>query len=1401
MYRVISPGKSIEAVVTLPGTSSWSDPSNLFTTNRTLFSVAFDGTTESSEFPDGTMQLSQNSRVVDGQWLTNTTWRGQPNGSHTAVTNGMKTIERINPTGQTVSRVTSDIATGIVIAREDYGYSDAYSLPASVTTLDGRTVSTGYDCCNVLSTTDKEGVGSSFTYDAIKRLVATKRNGIITSNVLDAAGNVVAILRIGQDASVIALETNSYGPSGRLFAHADAMTNLTIYSYISETNKTTFYANTGTRIESTLADGMKSRITGTATHPVSYEYFPDSGVFYTIEYKLADDGDLVSAEWTSPAIDMAGRQALFYYSDLRAVEFIYNTKGQLTRSVDLDNITNLYAYNSRGELELRGIDMDGSGTLTTNSTDRLTQALVDYVFNGAANVRRTRTVLYATNNTTATVVLTNDVSVDGLRTWSYQYGLTSSTKTEYGSGTRKVTETRPDGATSVAFYQSGWLRWVADNDANGSLLRKTVYEYDPHGRPFLVTDARNGTTTNTFNNADQVQSVSTPSPGADQPSQVTTTYYDNMGQVWRVVLPDASSVTNLYWPSGELKQTSGSRTYPVRYAYDRQGRMTGMTNWSDFALASESRATTWSYHPVRGWLTGKTYPDSTQVGYIYTLAGKLYRRTWARSITTTYGYNAAGDLATITYSDGTTPNIGFGYDRRGRRISVANGAMTTTFALNQAGQVLTESYSGGPLSGLTVTNTFDGLLRRTNVATVGLKTGYSYDAASRMQTVTHGTDSATYNYVANSPLVQDVFFKHNATTQMTTSRQYDRLNRLTQIGSLSSAAVAFTYNYGYNSANQRTNRLEADGSHWDYGYDSLGEVTSGKKKWDASATNFVAGQQFEYTFDDIGNRKQTKAGGDASGNNLRTSVYSANTLNQITNRTVPNQFDVIGSVAASAGVSVNGQTNVLRHGEYFQYLFTTNNSAGAVYPGVTNQAAFTAGTNLVIGNVFLPKDAEVFAYDADGNQTNDGRWALTWDAENRLIAMESRTNAPDASKRKLQFTYDWMGRRISKVVQTWTTNSTWTMTFSNRFLYDGWNLIAELSDANLPLQTFAWGLDLSGTLRRAGGVGGLLIASFNPHNYNDYILENTNWVFSTKNQYFAYDGNGNVMAMMDANAGTASAQYEYGPFGEAIRVTGSLAKLNPIRFSTKYTDDENEAVYYGYRYLVNGRWLSRDPMEEQDVPNLYCFVGNSPSVIIDRSGLERWKDIPDPPGYVNPRKTVPRQFTMEEIEESNAWWEGFWESVSEDLFGETIEMPDGSRREKFMTGTPPDIGFASVGKMSRLLRCCRNTRFKLLEEVTWSSYAGKHTSSRNVPWKKIVEATTTGPAKYRPGINIRQLEEAVWKNGTPVCNGKPWKVAEFSSDIGASGGRASRWVRVEESGGAIHGHPITPEEFYKLLGK
>lgn len=243
----------------------------------------------------------------------------------------------------------------------------------------------------------------------------------------------------------------------------------------------------------------------------------------------------------------------------------------------------------------------------------------------------------------------------------------------------------------------------------------------------------------------------------------------------------------------------------------------------------------------------------------------------------------------------------------------------------------------------------------------------------------------------------------------------------------------------------------------------------------------------------------------------------------------------------------------------------------------------------VSGNVFVPKTPELFYYDPDGNLTNDGRWTYTWDAENRLVNMTSASSAPrPGSKLKLDFVYDWQGRRIQKLVST-NNGSIYVAQYTNRFVYDGWNLLAVIDPNAAMIRSFIWGFDLSGSLQGAGGVGGLLA-----------LNDTANGV-----HFCAYDGNGNLAALVKASDGTVSGNWEYGPFGEVVRQSGLMAKANPFRFSTKYQDDENDNLYYGYRSYnpTSGRWLSRDPIEERGGVNFYGFLRNSPLYDVDAFGM------------------------------------------------------------------------------------------------------------------------------------------------------------------------------------------------------
>jgi RHS repeat-associated protein len=263
--------------------------------------------------------------------------------------------------------------------------------------------------------------------------------------------------------------------------------------------------------------------------------------------------------------------------------------------------------------------------------------------------------------------------------------------------------------------------------------------------------------------------------------------------------------------------------------------------------------------------------------------------------------------------------------------------------------------------------------------------------------------------------------------------------------------------------------------------------------------------------------------------------------------------------------------------------------------GILNGAVISRRTS----SVFIPAAITLPAYDEDGNLTNDGRWIYTWDAENRFVQMDTTPQAvaAGAASQKLEFAYDHRSRRISKMVSE-DLSGTWRLTQWRKYLYDGWNMIAELdalSDHAI-VRTYAWGIDLGGSVDGqggAGGVGGLLAVKHHGRT--------TAKIWSAIN-----DANGNVSGWWDIAIQTLTAQMEYDPFGNLIHdSTPEGLTISDVGFSSKLRDQEAGLGYYGFRYYApdTGRWLNRDPIGERGGLNLYGMVGNDPVNKWDYLGL------------------------------------------------------------------------------------------------------------------------------------------------------------------------------------------------------
>jgi hypothetical protein len=135
------------------------------------------------------------------------------------------------------------------------------------------------------------------------------------------------------------------------------------------------------------------------------------------------------------------------------------------------------------------------------------------------------------------------------------------------------------------------------------------------------------------------------------------------------------------------------------------------------------------------------------------------------------------------------------------------------------------------------------------------------------------------------------------------------------------------------------------------------------------------------------------------------------------------------------------------------------------YDPIGNRRSATWGSHSTVYqtnnlNQYTGIDTDAPQYDNDGNMTQYDGMRLTYNGENRLVAVQPQVLA--AGAQQTDFVYDYMGRRVQMTVSTYD-GSDWTQAESRLFVYDGWNLIEEIVDDGGAPQNryFVWGLDLS----------------------------------------------------------------------------------------------------------------------------------------------------------------------------------------------------------------------------------------------------------------------------------------------------------------------------------------------------
>lgn len=122
---------------------------------------------------------------------------------------------------------------------------------------------------------------------------------------------------------------------------------------------------------------------------------------------------------------------------------------------------------------------------------------------------------------------------------------------------------------------------------------------------------------------------------------------------------------------------------------------------------------------------------------------------------------------------------------------------------------------------------------------------------------------------------------------------------------------------------------------------------------------------------------------------------------------------------------------------------------------------------------------------------------------------------------------------------------------------------------------------------------------------------------------------------------------------------GTFSTVISFRFSAKYTDVESGLVYYGFRYYQpsTGRWLSRDPIEEDGGVNLHAFVKNSPVDENDPLGMCIWTRRWDLPATPEKCRTVDTLVNRRAVGFNQTLWD-HWKAGSGNALTTNIEKYD-----------------------------------------------------------------------------------------------------------------------------------------------
>lgn len=674
-------------------------------------------------------------------------------------------------------------------------------------------------------------------------------------------------------------------------------------------------------------------------------------------------------------------------------------------------------------------------------------------------------------------------------------------------------------------------------DANGNLLAQsdgknqfTRHAYDTANQRIATTNRAGHVWQYTFNSRGKLERTTDPL------GHSTTNFYDAANRLVRIAAPQSHSLTNQYDANGNLIALFDPLGQRWSKSYDRLNRATTETD-----PLGNTRQTTFD---AAGRISQIITPNGFPSLHFYDGRGRLTRWRDAEGFDWLYDYDGNSNITNIT-------------DALGGRYVMAYGPRNERL-LERNQDNFEWQYTYDPLLRLKTQRDPNQTLRTR-----------TYDAAGRVTAHVLSTGREdTYTYDDNdNPRV--IVRRVNGVAVASTSLTYDALDRVTRA-------------------------VDPHGQPVDYGFDSLGRVTSLTYPGNRTLTN---------RYDALG-RLTNQVDWAA-----RQTSYTYDLAGRLIRRAYPNgvvqtnTFDSAGRITGLSHSTLNPQlaTNTIAIALAYAYDQNGNKIGGGErgtlewpLPSLTDERAnYTAAGKLLTRSISntptnaIPSpggegqgeggtNSTTFAYNYDpsGNMTNAAgggqSWKLTYDEDNRTTSIH--WDAGITSK-LITNRYDALGRRIAKRVDGVET----------RYVLDlSGNMERILCDTTVGGQITAWYVHGPDLTYRVDATNGLLC-------------------------YHA-DAQANIIALTDGG-GTNVAQYAYTPYGRSLGSSLSTINSQPYTFvGSQGVMEELPSLYFmraRYYSADASVFLSTDPVKKIGPgwkPVAYGYAEGNPLTHIDPKG-------------------------------------------------------------------------------------------------------------------------------------------------------------------------------------------------------